>query len=462
MKKVAAKKKRSFLLMPEKGAPIVHLELALLNGSICDPEGKDGLFSVTMSMLLRGTKKWNAEEFHKKLDFLGAEIQLGKHKESMRIYGAVLADKLDEFLDLLEEMLVNPEFSPQEFEKMREQLRSSFIDELGSDDDIADRRFQEYLLWGNPYGKVTSGSLETIDKLKIEDLRQLHQTYFRADDFVVGASGGFDKKHFLSRLNNLLAKLPKGSAGRVVAKAPEFKKAKTLLLIDKPDRTQAQVILGSQGVSVESKDYFAMQIANHVFGGGSFSARLMKEVREKRGWAYGAYSWFRSGRKPLYFGMQTVPSNKDAIPAMKLMMELFGMYSKKGITKEEFEFAKKSLVSQSAFLQDTIRKRLDNQVNEIVMELPKGFYDRYQRTMKSITYAQVQKAIKRNMDSSKMFAFVLGTISTLDSDLAGIKGFSKIWKRKFDEAPTDLKKVAPYIVASAAKKGKEISKQKLH
>lgn len=446
-KKVVVKPR--FVLMPEKGAPIVHLELAVLNGALSDPQGKDGCSSFLLSMLLRGTEKYSAEEFHEKLDFLGAEISLGKYKESMRVYCAVLSEKLPEFLDLLEQMIVFPRFSHEEMEKLREQIRGAFTDELGSDDDIADRRFQEYLLWGSPYGRMTSGSLQTVDKIQVEDLKEFHKEFFRSGDFVVGASGGFDKKAFTKRMEEMLKKLPGGSAGKRSAQAPEIKKGKHLLLVDKPERSQTQLMIGTKGVSVESKDYFALQIANHVFGGGSFSARLMKEVREKRGWSYGAYSYFRAGKKPLYFAMQTVPSNKDTIPALNLMLDLFRDYARNGISKEEFEFAKKSLVSQAAFLQDTNRKKLDNKVNEIVLDLPKGFYDRYQKTMAAISYSKVQSAIRKNMDPSRLFVLILGTVSSLESDLSGIKGFSKVWKRSFDEPPTDLSKATPYIVSKS-------------
>lgn len=446
--------------MPEKGAPIVHLELALINGSLRDPQGKDGVASLTLSMLLRGTRRRPAKEFHRALDGLGAEISLGKYKESMRIYGTVLADKLPEFMDLLDEALTEPAFDEAEFKKLKEQLHSSFKDELGSDDDIADRRFQEQLLWGNPYGRMTAGSLETLPNLQLEDLRAFHQAYFRRGDFVLGASGSFDQKFLERRLKEILAKLPEGSAGRLEAPAPSFKAARTLLLLDKPGRTQGQIIVGAPGVCFDDKDYFAMLIANHVFGGGSFSARLMKEVREKRGWSYGAYSFYRSGRKPLYFAMQSTPSNKDTIPALNLMVELLEDYAKNGITKAEFDFAKKSLVNQSAFLQDTVRKRLDNKITEEVLKLPKGFYDKYRDRLMGLTHAQVQSAIKRKVDPTRLFAVILGDADALKADVATLKGYNTIWKRKFDEAPVDLATVSPLILSPGSEARKEISKRK--
>ncbi len=450
------KKNTQMILMPERNAPLVNIDLALFHGSLRDPAGKDGVASLTLSMLLRGTKKRDAKEFHRALDNLGAEIHLGKYRESLRIYGVVLADKLPAFLDLLEEMLTEPAFSEEEFRKVRDQLRSSFLDELGSDDDIADRRFQEYMLWGNPYGRITSGSLQTLDKITVGDLIEFHQTFFRSGDFVVGATGGFQKRFLENRIQKILGGLPKGSVDRLDCDGPSLKKGKRLLLLDKPGRSQAQILVGAPGVSFTHKDYFAMLVANHVFGGSSFSARLMKEVREKRGWSYGAYAWYRSGRKPLYFAMQSVPSNKDAVPALNLMLDLFHDYAKKGITKEEYGFAKKSLVNQSAFLQDTVRKRLDNKVTEIVMGLPKGFYDNYQKKLQALTYAKVQGAIRRCVDDSRIFALVLTSVDAPDFDMGALKGF-QLWRRKFDEAPTDLNALSPYSISPRRVARKEVS-----
>ena len=442
------------ILLPEKNGPLVHLELALMNGSLRDPIGKEGTASLALSMMLRGTKQKNSQEFHRALDNIGGEIHLGKYKESQRIYGVCLSDKLPEFLGLLEEMLVEPAFEKGEFEKIRAQMRSGLLDELGSDDEIADRRFQEYMLWGNAYGRMTSGSLESLDNITVEDLRKFHADFFRAPDFVVGASGGFDRKYLDKRMHEMLARLPAETAGRIEAKAPEFRAGKSLLFLDKPGRTQAQLYIGAPGVSFMDKDYFAMLIANHVFGGSSFSARLMREVREKRGWSYGCYSWYRSGKQPLYFGMHAVPSNKDAIPALNLMIELFRDYGKNGITKEEFQFAKQSLVSQSAFLQDTLRKRLDNKVTEAVLGLEPGYYDRYQKKLASLTHAQVQAAIRKHVDPSRIFATVLGSVEQLELATHGAKGFTKVWKKKFDEPASDLKSAAPFIVAGRGKSSK--------
>lgn len=440
-KKVATKKviqeKSKIMLMPDEGGALTYVDFALKAGALQDPPGKSGVSSLTLSMMLRGTKKRDSEEFHRLLDDLGAEIHLGKYKESMRIFGVVLTENLPALMDLMEEMILEPRFAPEEFQKVKEQFHSALLDELSSDDDIAERRFTEYFLWGHPYGRSTSGSLSSIKNITLEDVKQFYASVFCASPAVFSATGAFKKAWMQARMNSILKKMNMGDLQKEEIMTPLIPARRHLLLLDKPDRTQSQVIIGAKGVSFTDRDYLAMVLANHVFGGGSFSARLMKEVREKRGWSYGAYSWFRSGKKPLYFAMQTVPSNKDTVPAVKLMLELYENFAKKGLTKQEFDFAKKSLVSQSAFMQDTLRKRMDNKVSEEILGLPKGFYDSYVKRLKRLTYAQVQKAIRKHVEPKNIFILVLCTVAPLKKEFETIAGVKEILVKRFDEEPPE-------------------------
>lgn len=426
---------KHFILLPDPASPLVHIDLALLFGAVQDPPGKDGLSSLAMSMLLRGTERKTAAEFHRCLDDLGAELHIGKYKESMRIYGVVLNQNLDRFLELLEEMITEPRFDAAEFAKIKSQVQSSLLEELGSDDEIAERRFQEYFLWGHPYGRITAGSLDTLGGITLEDTKDFYRRYFRSDAFVCGATGSFDRARLTKRLQAILKRLPKSEDKPLVVSAPDFPSGRRVILLDKPGRSQSQLYIGAPGLGIRDPDYASMQIANHIFGGGSFSARLMHEVREKRGWSYGAYSSFRSGRQPLYFVMHAVPSNKDTVPALSLMRDLYEGFHKKGVSKTEFEFAKKSLLNQAAFLQDTMRKRLDNKMSEIILGLPAGFYDSYRKRIQGVTYPRAQAAIKRQTHPKTLFALVLCTAGEIRGPLGGTKGWDQVLERPYDQSP---------------------------
>ncbi|MCO5143775.1 MAG: insulinase family protein [Oligoflexia bacterium] len=429
------KKSPQYIFIEKKGDPLVHLEIALKSGTIKDPLGKEGLASMTLSMLLRGTKKYSSKEFHERLDFLGGEIHLSKFKESLRIHVVSLLDKLDDMLELVRSMLVEPAFSKEEFKKIQTQLKTALEDELGSDDEISERRFQEYLLAGSKYSRASSGSIQSIKKIKQTDLVSFHKNFFSSPDFVVGAIGGFNSNELKKKLNQIFSSLKQKPASALQVSQPKILPGRNLLLLNKKGGSQTQVYLGSTGVHFTDADYFPILIANHVFGGSSFSARMMTEIREKRGWSYGAYSWYRSGKKPLYFGMHFVPSNQDTGDAVALAIQLYEDYAKNGITKEEFAFAKDSLMNQSAFMQDTARKKLDNLVTEAVVGLPKNYYENYRNRLKKITYTQVQKAIQRKVDKKRLFVFVLGDAAKLKKAITEKSKFKKVWIKDFAKQP---------------------------
>lgn len=424
------------ILIPDASTQLVFVDLAFKVGSVLDPPGKSGLASLTTSMLLRGTKRKSAKEFHEQLDELGADIYLGKYMESIRIVGEVLVENLDPFFDLLCEMVSEPAFSEEEFQKLLAQTRSSLQDELGSDGGIAERRFQEYLLEGHPYGRITSGSLASIARISVADLRRFYEENLCVEAAVFAATGNFKKEKMEGLARRLLDGLPSRDFTRSEVKAPHFPPGRRLLIVEKPDRTQSQIYIGGAGAGYLNPDYYALLIGNHVFGGGSFSAWLMKEVREKRGWAYGAYASFRTAREPLYFMMTTTPSNKDTAPAVLLMLELFEKFAKKGVTKAEFDFAKKSLVNQTAFQQDTPKKRLNNKVSEELLGLPAGFYDRFQGNLRKVTYGNVQSAIRRQFRPEDLFVMVLGTSASWAEGLRQIPGLRETRQVDFNVDPT--------------------------
>lgn len=436
-KSVRKKEEKSkLILLPDSTSRLLFIDLSFQTGAVADPNGASGTASLALSMLLRGTKKRNAAKFHEELDRLGAEIYLAKNMESLRIMGETLVDNVEPFFDLLEEMIREPAFAPEEFAKLQAQTLSVLQDELSSDGDIAERRFQEYCLLGHPYGRVSSGSLSSVEKLRVQDLEKFFKQNLHRGIAVFAATGGLSEAKMAAFGERLLKALPAQGNTAPRVEEPVFSPGRRLLMLDKADRTQSQIFVGSPGVSQHHPDYYALAVGMHVFGGGSFSAWLMKEVREKRGWSYGAYGGFRAARKPLYFSMHTTPSNKDTGPALQLMVQLLEKLHKEGISEAEFEFAKRSLVNQSAFLQDTLSKRLNNKVNEILLGLKPGFYDSYQSELKRVRFAETQKALKKHIDPTRLFMMVLGSVDTWRQGVEAVPGVREKQVLPFDREPS--------------------------
>ncbi len=432
--KLRAKKVKK-IVISDPSSPLVFVDIALKAGSTMDPEGKEGVSSLTASMLLRGTKNLTAEKFHEKLDDIGGELFLGRYMESTRLVGECLAENADKFFDLIEQVLAEPSFEESEFKKLKNQSLSRLKDELSDDDAIADRRFQEYSLAGHKYGRLTGGSLESVENISPDDLKSYYDKFYGSANTIFSATGGLSKKNLELKLDRLSKAFNNDVQEIDSVEAPKFPKGRQLHIIEKPNRTQSQIVIGAQGIGYENPNYHEIIMANHILGGSSFSAWLMKEVREKRGWSYGAYSFYRNAKNPLYFMASTTPSNKDTVGAVELILKLLKKFSKGKISKSEFDFAKKSLVNQSAFLQDTIKKRLGNKVSEDLLDLKKGFFDDYQARLKKVTYKGMLKAIERHLNFDDLYLLVLGTPDEWSSELEKLPKLKEVTRTKFDEQP---------------------------
>ena len=136
---------------------------------------------------------------------------------------------------------------------------------------------------------------------------------------------------------------------------PKAVQQEKLLIVDKPGRTQTQITGGQIGVQMTDPSFFPLYLGNHAFGGGSFSARLMTEIRVKRGWSYGAYSYFKHSREPRSWQFYLFPAAKDTPAALELTLHLVKDVQEHGIKADEFDFAQQSLVNSAGFMYNTSR-----------------------------------------------------------------------------------------------------------
>ena len=169
-----------------------------------------------------------------------------------------------------------------------------------------------------------------------------------------------------------------------------------MILVDKPDRTQAQIRIGHVAARYGHADTAALAVAEAVFG-GMFSSRLMQEIRVKRGWSYGAGCALRRSRLPHWFEIWTAAAIEVAGPAVGLTLELYADYAANGPTDDEFEFARSYLVGSMPFHVATARQRMQLAVRDAVFDLPPGYTARLPEALAQLAAADVRAACARHL-----------------------------------------------------------------
>jgi zinc protease len=271
------------------------------------------------------------------------------------------------------------------------------LDEIRDDDSALATRWFDWLCCpGHPYGRTSLGTEASLTQMSREAAIAVWKREVVAENLVIGLAGDIDEATAHKFVGRLTERLPAGA----VAKPPQSQgtpgRGRRVFLVDKPDRTQAQIRIGHVAMRYGDPDTPALAIAEAIFG-GMFSSRLMQEIRVKRGWSYGAGCALRRSRLPHWFELWTAAAIDVAGPAIGLALELYKDYAANGPTDEEVDFARSYLVGAMPFHVATARQRMQLAVRDAVFDLPAGYSSRLPDHLAHLGGSDVRAACARHM-----------------------------------------------------------------
>ncbi len=288
-------------LVREQSAPLVALNFAFHGGSTQDDPDKSGTASLAADLLDEGAGDLDGNTYHERLERHAIELNFQVARDNF--YGSLqtLNDHRDEAFDLLRLALTEPRFETEAVERVRGQVLASLRRDSTNPISLASRRWWETAFAGHPYGHDSKGTPETVSRITADDMRGYVRRTFTRNELFVSIVGNIDVKTAGALIDRAFASLPAKNDLKPVAKATPRGLGRFIVIdLDVP---QAAVNFGGQGLARSDPDFIAGYIVNHILGGGSFSSRLYKEVREKRGLAYGVSEnliWFK--RAAVVFG----------------------------------------------------------------------------------------------------------------------------------------------------------------
>lgn len=407
----------------ERGIPIVYLNVAFKMGPISDPEDRQGLAHFMSNMMLRGTTLRGKSEIDSALDQMGAVLDIETRSEITVFRGAVLSSELDHFLDLLHEIITLPDFPETEIKKFKSETVSAILQDQNSDRALAGLHFDRAHFGSHPYSRPEKGLISHVNRITRSDLRNHYKRSITVNALGIFGTGDTHPTVFESWAQKLAEALPQGP--QIEAVRPfEARQDRRLRIVDKPDRTQAWILIGQEGMAIENPDYMALYLANQAFGGSGFSSRLMQEIRVKRGWSYGASSYFRHGSYPRSWMFGFFPTNKDAAPALHFAMNMLTDLKENGLTEAEFSHAKTRLVRQDGFRFNTPQKRMEIRLLEWTLRLPKGYLLKYSDRIQRLSRSEVNSALKRFIKPNQSTITVVTTAAPLKKALIEAAGVS--------------------------------------
>ncbi len=419
------------LLEESHALPLVSITILSKCGAAHDPSGKTGLARVTTRLLLRGADGLSATEIEEKLDLLGAEASDDTTASSTGLQVQAIARNVEALADLLSRIVGAPSLTEEELARLLREMDAEQLEQRDDDRTLAERGLRRAVFGDHAYGRVTTR--ESLSKIRLDDVRGFHSRFFTRKNIILSIAGDVTPDQARRLADRMLSRVPPGEPVPDPTPEPVQKVGRRLLFVDKPERTQTQIFVGSLGTSAHDADHYDLVVGDAVLG-GSFTSRLMREVRSKRGWSYGASSRLDMGRKRQWFYAHTFPKSDDAAPCIALELDLLEKWAKKGITPREHAFIKKFLVRGYAFDIDTASKRVQMAEDIEAFDWPADHHTAFVAKIKASELGAVNAAIELRIKPADMAIVVVGTASEILSKVqAAIPGLASTEVISFED-----------------------------
>jgi len=403
-----AKSGAKVLFVENHDLPMLDVAVQVDAGSRRDTPQAAGRASLTVGMMQLGAGGMSEDAIANRLADVGAEMGPSFDPDRAGYSLRTLSSKRerDQALDMMAKVLQAPDFPDAILQREKTRTLAALKEAQTRPESIANKAFFKAVYGTHPYALVGDGEIDTVSKLTRADVERFYQQHYAASGAVVAMIGDVTRAEAEAIAEQLTAKLPAGSVGADLPQVAPLARA-SMQRIPHP-ATQAHILIGAPGIARGDADYFPLYVGNYVLGGGGFDSRILNEIRQKRGLAYSAYSYFMPLKQPGPFqiGMQT--KKQDADTALKVARETLVAFIKTGPTAEELKQAKNNIILGFPLRIDTNREILEYLGVIGFYDLPLSYLDDFTHKVDKVTAGEIQEAFRRHVDPDKMATVVVG------------------------------------------------------
>ena len=416
----------------DRELPLISINGMFRGGSLYDPSDKSGLASLTGNVWRTGgTKTLTGDQLDEELEFLAASVETNMGDEYANASASCLKKDIKRVMEIYADVVLNPEFRQEKIDLAKNQTKEGIRRRWDMPAQISSILFTEQLLGDTPYGRRIS--FKSVNGIMREDMVAFHNRFIAPNNMNLSIVGDLSKDEAKSMLEAAF----KGWKKKDV-KIPEVAKLNekadgTVYSVPK-DAPQASVYIGHLGVKRNNPDESKIEVMNDIFGGGGFTARLMKEIRSNRGLTYGIYGGVFTGKDRGLFRISSQLKADRCVEALALVRDMIKELQDTPVPDEELELSKKSLINSFVFRFES-KERLASEYMMLKLNgYPDDYFDKYIGKVNGVGKKDVQEMAKKYMDTEKMIILVVGDEKKFDKPLSTLGKVQEIDYKKIAEA----------------------------
>jgi len=409
------------LVMADHKLPTVYLSVMFKGaGAAADPPGKAGLAVLTAELMREGTSSLTSRELADKVDFLGASLSAGADFDRLTVSAGALSRDTEAMLGLLADVIQKPAFKQEELDRVKARTLASFTQSLDDADSVSGRGFMRFLYGSHRYGLPAAGIERTVKPITREDVVAFHSQNLRADNAVMVVAGDVDPAKVQELLVKAFSTFRPGTAPAPAPLPVAAPRDVRILLLDKPDLTQAKITFGHVGIPREHPDFESALVMNGVLGGTGFLSRMVQSVRVKLGLTYSIRSSFDARKAGGSWNITTATTTSQAAAAIKATMAEIERIQAAKVTPRELQDVQGYLVGAFQLAMETPEARAGQLLTADLYNQGLDYLEAWPRRLKAVTGKDVARAAQSLLNVSTLRIVVVGNAAQLEEQLKAL------------------------------------------
>jgi len=401
-------------LVEEHGVPLISLKYAFDGGSSQDPDGKAGVANFITAMMDEGAGDLKSQEYQERVEDIAMRMSYDDTKDSL--YGSfeTLTANRDKAVELLKLSVQKPRFDDDAVERIRQQLIANLIYADKDPGKVAMREWYAQAFAGHPYARPSSGTVDTVSKITRDDLVSYHKRIFARDNLNVVAVGDITAAELGKLIDDVFGALPAKADLLPVAKTePVAGGSQRIIEMGVP---QSVAVFGLGAMPRKDPDFMAAFVVNHILGGGGFSAKLMEEVREKRGLAYSVYTYIQPDRYTSILAGSVATKNAAMAQSLDIIRNEMKKMAENGPTEADLEAAKSYLTGSYALRFDTNSKIAAQLLGLMQEGFGPDYVENRNKMIEAVTLADAKRVAARLLRPNDLIVTVVGKPEGMKSE----------------------------------------------
>ena len=397
--------------------PTTAVFIKIPGGFYNEQTSKVGLSSMTASLMSESTQNYTTEEMSNALEKLGSQVSIYADKTHTNVYVSTLTKNLDATLKLVEEKLFRPAFNADDFERNKKQIIQNIQHSMKDAGYLASNTYSKLLYGDNIAALPSSGTLNSIEAITLDDVQAFYKANFKPQGAQVIIVSDLSEADVEPKVKSALANWQgKGQSFDVDFTEPNVQ-SNVIYLVDKPGAPQSQIRIGKRDMVEDiTGEFFKANLMNFALG-GTFNSRINLNLREDKGYTYGARSLFWGDKTSGGFtASAAVRADSTAASITEFTNEL-NNYAQNGVTDEELMFMRKAINQKDALKYETPNAKLGFLAQILEFDLEPNFVKERNKIVSTISKEEINALAKKHLNAKDMIYLVVGDAKTLRPEL---------------------------------------------